>query len=108
MRKWVKVTLLAVLTLAVFVGVAIYDGGQRATRLQASAYDQLTLCESMAAQGGGSRDDCLVPFHEARDSSFRTGLTAALPMAIGAVALLWAIVGLGYFLRRRRTEAAAG
>ena len=113
MRKWLKVamlSILAVLTMAVFVGVSVYDGGQRATRLQASAHDRLALCELMAAQAGGSRDECLVPFRDALDSRLsRMGLTAALPMAIGAVALLWVLVGLGYILRRRRrTEVAAG
>ena len=105
MNKVARGIILGVPTLAVFVGVALYDGGQRATRLQDLAHDSLDLCESMAAQSGGSAERCITDFRAALDVSSSLGLKAALPMAFAAALVFFVLAaGLMYLVRRRRAE----
>jgi hypothetical protein len=106
MKKWMKVTLLVVLTLGVFVGVGLYDASGRATRLQNGAHRQLDLCEMMAAQAGSAREACIPPFRQSLEASSGLAMWAAIPLALGGVAVLWMLIGLGYGVRRWRGTAA--
>ena len=103
-----KGLILGVPALAAFLGVGLYDAGQRATRLQDNAHSTLDLCESLAAQSGGSTQQCITDFRAALDASSSVGMVAALPMALAAAAIvLLAVGGLLYLLRRRRDAAVA-
>jgi len=105
MRKWMKVTILVVLTLGVFAGAGFYDGSQRATQLQRAADSEVRVCELAADQRGTPRDPCYVRLNSELDASYGRALVAALPMALGAVALLWLLIALFWFVRGRKKEA---
>lgn len=102
MRKWMKVTLLVVLTLGVFAGVGFYDGNQKATSLQRAADSEARLCELTADERGTPREPCYERLRSELDASQGRALVAALPMALGAVAILWLLIGLLWFLRRSK------
>jgi hypothetical protein len=105
MRKWMKVTILVVLTLGVFAGVGIYDGSQKATQLQRAADSGARVCELTADERGTPREPCYVRLRSELDASYGSALVAALPMALGAVAILWLLIALFWFVRGRKKEA---
>ena len=106
MKKIAKGLILGVPALAAFLGVGLYDAGQRATRLQDNAHSTLDLCESLAAQGGGSTQQCITDFRAALDESSSVGMVAALPMALAAAVIVFLVAaGILYLIGRRRDAA---
>ncbi len=107
MKKSMKVTFLVVLTLGVFAGVAAYDADGRADRLHRSSFLDYDLCQRMAEQASSDGLECVAAHREALEASESLALLAALPLALGAVAVLWVLIGLVYLMRRRRADTTA-